>query len=83
MKPGKPLTFATVVNEGGRRLVFGLPGNPVSSLVTFHLFAVPALRKMMGFPKPELPHVQRVFGAGAHAGPRAAGVPSGELDMGW
>ena len=58
MKPGKPLTFATVVNEGGRRLVFGLPGNPVSSLVTFHLFAVPALRKMLGFPKPELPHVR-------------------------
>lgn len=44
MKPGKPLTFATV----GEKLVFGLPGNPVSSLVTYHLAVVPALRKMAG-----------------------------------
>ena len=36
MKPGKPLTFATVDVDGRRRLVFGLPGNPVSSLVTFY-----------------------------------------------
>eukprot|EP00026_Physarum_polycephalum_P005195 Phypoly_transcript_05225.p1 GENE.Phypoly_transcript_05225~~Phypoly_transcript_05225.p1 ORF type:complete len:667 (-),score=107.75 Phypoly_transcript_05225:4-1980(-) len=46
MKPGKPLTFATVQNK----LIFALPGNPVSSLVTFHLFVVPALRKMSGQP---------------------------------
>ncbi|MEZ4718904.1 MAG: molybdopterin-binding protein [Caldilineaceae bacterium] len=41
MKPGKPLTFATVDVDGRRKLVFGLPGNPVSSLVTFYLMAVP------------------------------------------
>jgi gephyrin len=58
MKPGKPLTFATVEQAGATKLVFGLPGNPVSSLVTFHLFVVPALRKMMGFTEPELPRVQ-------------------------
>lgn len=44
-KPGKPLTFA-VTERGG--LVFGLPGFPVSSLVTFEVFVRPALLKMAG-----------------------------------
>ncbi|HEV2027246.1 MAG TPA: gephyrin-like molybdotransferase Glp [Candidatus Dormibacteraeota bacterium] len=46
LKPGKPFTFATLP-EG--RLAFGLPGFPVSSLVTFEVFVRPALRKMQGF----------------------------------
>ena len=46
LKPGKPFTFATL--EGGR-VAFGLPGFPVSSLVTFEVFVRPALRKMQGF----------------------------------
>lgn len=46
MKPGKPLNFATA----GDKLVFGLPGNPVSCLVSFHMFAVPALNVMQGAP---------------------------------
>jgi gephyrin len=54
MKPGKPLTFATVEAGGRSRLVFGLPGNPVSSLVTFYLLGVPALRKLAGWPDPHL-----------------------------
>lgn len=58
MKPGKPVTFATADVKQGRRLVFGLPGNPVSSLVTFYLFVVPALRKMAGWPDPRLRQVQ-------------------------
>jgi molybdopterin molybdotransferase len=44
MKPGKPLLFGT----RGETLVFGLPGNPVSSFVGFELFVRPALRKMGG-----------------------------------
>jgi molybdopterin molybdotransferase len=44
IKPGKPLLFA----RWGRTLVFGLPGNPASSMVTFEVFVRPALRKMMG-----------------------------------
>jgi molybdopterin molybdotransferase len=44
MRPGKPITFGSL----GRRLVFGLPGNPVSAMVTFELFVRPALRKLMG-----------------------------------
>lgn len=44
VKPGKPFLFA--VWEG--RLIFGLPGNPVSSLMVFDRFVRPALLKMMG-----------------------------------
>jgi len=46
LKPGKPFTFATL--DGGK-VAFGLPGFPVSSLVTFEVFVRPALRKMQGF----------------------------------
>ncbi len=58
MKPGKPLTFATVEVDGRRKLIFALPGNPVSSLVTFYLMAVPALRKLAGWRDPHLSRVQ-------------------------
>ena len=58
MKPGKPVTFATAEVDGANKLVFGLPGNPVSSLVTFYMFAVPALRRMAGWRKPRLRRVQ-------------------------
>lgn len=47
IKPGKPVLFG-VAPTGA--LVFGLPGNPVSALVTFHLFVRPALRVMQGLP---------------------------------
>lgn len=47
MKPGYPLTFGRF--EGGRGpVVFGLPGNPVSAMMTFEQFARPALRQMAG-----------------------------------
>ena len=51
LKPGKPFTFATLADH---RVAFGLPGFPVSSLVTFEVFVRPALRKMQGFS-----HLQR------------------------
>jgi molybdopterin molybdotransferase len=47
-KPGKPLTFATA---GAGKLAFGLPGFPVSSLVTFEVFVRPALLKLGGAEK--------------------------------
>jgi len=47
MKPGYPLAFGTFAPERGP-LVFGLPGNPVSAMVTFELFVRPALLKMGG-----------------------------------
>lgn len=48
MKPGKPLWFGIRRHASRSTLVFGLPGNPVSSLVCFELFVRPALRKISG-----------------------------------
>lgn len=48
IKPGKPLWFGVLPNESGERLVFGLPGNPVSSLVCFELFVRPAIARLAG-----------------------------------
>jgi molybdopterin molybdotransferase len=48
LKPGKPLWFGVRAAEAGDRLVFGLPGNPVSSLVCFELFVRPALAALAG-----------------------------------
>ena len=48
VKPGKPLTVATFAQNNRQQLYFGLPGNPVSSLVSFWRFVQPALRKLSG-----------------------------------
>lgn len=50
VKPGKPFLFAqtTRVSDGRLVSIFGLPGNPVSSFVTFQLFVRPALLRWMG-----------------------------------
>ena len=44
MKPGHPVAFGKL----GEKIIFGLPGNPVSSMVCFEQFVAPALRHMMG-----------------------------------
>ena len=51
MHPGKPTVFA----KFGDKVIFGLPGNPVSVAVSFHLFARPALLKMQGAASIHLP----------------------------
>jgi molybdopterin molybdotransferase len=49
VQPGKPFAFGTATRpDGGRTLLFGLPGNPVSSFVTFELFVRPAIRALSG-----------------------------------
>ncbi|HEY9889664.1 MAG TPA: gephyrin-like molybdotransferase Glp [Candidatus Obscuribacterales bacterium] len=48
VKPGKPLTVATFPKRTPPLLYFGLPGNPVSALVSFWRFVAPALRKLSG-----------------------------------
>ena len=53
LKPGKPLVFGNSASD--RSLVFGLPGNPVSTMVTFELFVRPALAKMEGCSEPHRP----------------------------
>ena len=55
IKPGKPLTFATF----GQTLYFGLPGNPVSALVTFWRFVLPAIKKCSGQSSDWGPHWTR------------------------
>ena len=53
IKPGKPVLFGVYKEGGQRTLVFGLPGNPVSSLVTFYGLVAPAIRTMLeAWPEP-------------------------------
>lgn len=59
MKPGKPLTFGVK----GARQVFGLPGNPVSSVVGLELLMRPAIKKMQGMTDLHLPTVRTVLSA--------------------
>jgi molybdopterin molybdotransferase len=61
MQPGKPVAFGV----RGRTLVFGLPGNPVSSLVGFELFVRPALLALQGFADPRPPFRPGRLGAPA------------------
>ena len=65
MKPGKPLAFGIISNlENGREKKvphLGLPGNPVSSMITFEQFARPAILKMMGKKNFSKPTIQAVI----------------------
>src|SRR5262245_2207451 len=55
VQPGKPFAFGTAERpDGGTALLFGLPGNPVSSFVTFELFVRPAIRALAGRPPDRL-----------------------------
>jgi molybdopterin molybdotransferase len=57
-KPGKPLTFG----RRGACVFFGLPGNPVSALVCFWIYAWPALRRLAGHERVHLPVVWASLG---------------------
>jgi molybdopterin molybdotransferase len=57
MKPGKPLAFGI----RDRKLVFGLPGNPVSAMVSFELFVRPALLRLMGYRKTTRPSYRAII----------------------
>jgi len=49
MRPGKPLAFGTISASAGKKIpIFGLPGNPVSSMVSFEVFVRPAILQMLG-----------------------------------
>ncbi|EPE28381.1 MoeA N-terminal region -like protein [Glarea lozoyensis ATCC 20868] len=66
MKPGKPTTFATVPvkdNSGNRvnKVIFSLPGNPVSAVVTLHLFVLPSLHHFSGVSPAGLPRISVVL----------------------
>ena len=65
LKPGKPTVFGKI----GDKLIFGLPGNPVSVAVTFNLFARTALRAMQGATEKTLPEVTAVLARNVKASP--------------
>lgn len=90
IQPGKPLFFGVISKPGVNppvTLVFGLPGNPVSAIVDFLVFARPALRKLMGDPRPVEPlpaarldsPVRRRAGRRGYLPARLALDPSGDL----
>jgi molybdopterin molybdotransferase len=58
LRPGRPLAFGELRTKRGAVPIFGLPGNPVSALVTFELFVRPALLKMAGRTKLHRPRAQ-------------------------
>src|SRR6185295_14485395 len=60
IRPGKPTVFA----RRDKTFFFGLPGNPVSTSVTFNVFARPAIRKMQGDHSPFLPTVVAMLSRG-------------------
>jgi molybdopterin molybdotransferase len=90
LKPGKPLWFGVKTHPGREQktLVFGLPGNPVSTLVCFELFVRPAIQKLSGLEPTGLPrdrailtkdHQQR--GERATYWPAAIGKRDGESEV--
>ncbi len=82
IKPGKPTVFA----RKGEKLVFGLPGNPISTLVTFECFVRPALGRICGFAHPDLPRMKGELLADVRQAPgRTAFFPSWAFwdESGW
>lgn len=55
VKPGKPLAFGEVLRDGGAAYFIGLPGNPVSSFITFLLFVRPFILRQQGVNGPLVP----------------------------
>jgi molybdopterin molybdotransferase len=62
MKPGKPLAFGTFKRDDGKKIPhLGLPGNPVSSMVSFEVFVRPAILKMMGKSNVAVPNITAIM----------------------
>ncbi|OGO58823.1 MAG: hypothetical protein A2025_03815 [Chloroflexi bacterium RBG_19FT_COMBO_47_15] len=62
MKPGKPLAFGTFKIDDGKKIPhLGLPGNPVSSMVSFEVFVRPAILKMMGKSNLAVPNITAIM----------------------
>jgi len=79
LKPGKPLWFGVKQHgaDGRRTLVFGLPGNPVSSLVCFELFVRPAMAQLAGRTTGGLPRrTARLATEFVHRGDRVSMYPA-------
>ena len=87
MKPGKPLWFGVFEQNSHRCLVFGLPGNPVSSLACFELFVRPALQRFSGLVSPVAPLIAsleesaQVFGNRPVYHPARVQIQAGRLTV--
>jgi len=82
IKPGKPTVFA----RRGQNMVFGLPGNPISALITFECFVRPALGRLCGMTNPDLPRMKGELLANMRQSPgRTAFLPAWVTwqDDGW
>ena len=67
MRPAKPLAFGHITAADGRLMpLLGLPGNPVSAMVAFEMFARPAIRRMMGLRRLERPRVEGILTGPIH-----------------
>ncbi len=64
VKPGKPFVFG---RHPDGTLVFGLPGNPVSAFVTFSLFVMPVIRRMLGYPDTGGAGIDKIVGVAGEA----------------
>ncbi len=77
LKPGKPVWFGVYDGpDGRRRCIFGLPGNPVSSMVCCELFVLTAIRALSGSPSRPVPVSARLVTAHSHHDDRPTFVPS-------
>jgi molybdopterin molybdotransferase len=90
LRPGKPTFFGLAPRLQGagltRRLIFGLPGNPVSAMVTFLLFARPAIRAMLGAKPDERRRATAIFDEDYPKAPGRAHLVRCELELqddGW
>lgn len=77
LKPGKPIWFGALADPAGEKLVFGLPGNPVSSLVCFELFVRPAIARLAGRQADRLAtQTARLMNSHQHRGDRPTYFPA-------
>ncbi|HEX3832620.1 MAG TPA: gephyrin-like molybdotransferase Glp [Solirubrobacteraceae bacterium] len=85
LQPGKPTWFGLLRSderEAASPLVFGLPGNPVSAVVTFSLFVAPALAALQGGPAPRPPHAQAALATDVKRNPRRDQAIRVRLELG-
>jgi molybdopterin molybdotransferase len=82
LQPGKPTWFGVLRSGPHRPLVFGLPGNPVSAVVTFSLFVAPALAALQGGPAPRPPHAEAALATDVKRNPRRDQAVRVRLELG-
>jgi molybdopterin molybdotransferase len=82
LQPGKPTWFGLLRSGPDQPLVFGLPGNPVSAVVTFSLFVAPALAALQGGPAPRPPHAQAALATDVKRNPRRDQAIRVRLELG-